>query len=167
MKIAIMYDSITGNTKTIAEAIKEEIDQSNLVYFGAAQKGIEADLYILGSWTDKGMCSKKIIDVIEELKNKKIANFGTCGLGGSIEYYGKLSNRVKEIIDSSNEVLGSFYCQGKMPLRVRDKYVKLITQNPEDKDLKVSVENFNQALSHPDNDDISNAKQWIKNILAK
>ena len=32
MKIAIIYDSITGNTKKIAEEIKKEINESNLVY---------------------------------------------------------------------------------------------------------------------------------------
>ena len=54
MKIAIIYDSITGNTKKIAEEIKKEIDKSNLIYFGEPEKEIEADLYIVGSWTDKG-----------------------------------------------------------------------------------------------------------------
>ncbi|WP_365844687.1 flavodoxin family protein, partial [Clostridium sp.] len=56
MKIAIVYDSITGNTKKIAEELKKEINGLNLVYFGEPQN-VEADLYIVGSWTDKGMCS--------------------------------------------------------------------------------------------------------------
>ena len=85
MKIAIIYDSITGNTKKIAEEIKKEIDESNLVYFGEPEKEIEADLYIVGSWTDKGMCSKKITEFLKKKKNKKIAYFGTAGFGGSID----------------------------------------------------------------------------------
>ena len=149
MKIAIIYDSITGNTKKIAEEIKKEINESNLVYFGEPEKEIEADLYIVGSWTDKGMCSKKI----------------TAGFGGSIEYYEKLYNRVKEIIDSSNTMLGYFYCQGKMPMSIRDRYVKLITENPEDKNIQVSIENFDEALMQPNYEDISNVKKWIEGII--
>ena len=119
MKIAIIYDSITGNTKKIAEEIKKEIDESNLVYFGEAEKEIEADLYIVGSWTDKG----------------------------------------------SNTILGYFYCQGKMPMSIRDRYVKLITENPEDKNIQVSIENFDEALLHPNYEDISNVKKWIEGII--
>ncbi|MDB1935120.1 flavodoxin family protein [Clostridium tertium] len=165
MKIAIVYDSITGNTKKIAEELKKEINGLNLVYFGEPQN-VEADLYIVGSWTDKGMCSKKIIEFLKQLKNKKIAYFGTAGFGGSKEYYEKLSNRVKEIIDSSNEVLGYFHCQGKMPMSIRDRYVKLITDNPEDKNIQVSIENFDEALLHPNYEDIINAKKWIKSIVS-
>lgn len=166
MKIAIVYDSITGNTKKIAEELKKEVDGLNLVYFGEPEKKIEADLYIVGSWTDKGMCSKKITEFLKQLKNKKIAYFGTAGFGGSIEYYQKLSNRVKEIIDSSNEILGYFHCQGKMPMSIRDRYVKLITDNPADKNIQVSIENFDEALLHPNYEDISNAKKWIKSIIS-
>lgn len=167
MKIAIIYDSITGNTKKIAEEIKNEIDEINLVYFGEPETGIEADLYIVGSWTNKGMCSRKIVEFLKQLKNKNIAYFGTAGFGGSKDYYQKLYERVKEIIDSTNKILGCFYCQGKMPMSTRDRYVKLITEHPEDKNLQVSIENFDKALLHPDNEDISNVKKWIQGILLK
>lgn len=47
MKIAIVYKSITGNTKLLAEAIKEEIPKNQLVYFGEPKANIQADLYII------------------------------------------------------------------------------------------------------------------------
>ena len=46
MDIAIIYSSETGNTKMIAEAIKEELPKENIVYFGNATEEIpKADLY--------------------------------------------------------------------------------------------------------------------------
>ena len=107
------------------------------------------------------------LECVEEktYENKKIAYFGTAGFGGSIEYYEKLYNRVKEIIDSSNTILGYFYCQGKMPMSIRDRYVKLITENPEDKNIQVSIENFDEALMHPNYEDIINVKKWIEGII--
>ena len=56
MKIAIVYSSNTGNTKIIAEAIKEELSNEDIVYFGKTENNIEADIYIVGSWTDRGKC---------------------------------------------------------------------------------------------------------------
>lgn len=165
MDIAIVYKSITGNTKIIAEAIKESIEDNNIVYFGEPKKDIEADLYIVGSWTDKGNCTKEIAEFLSQLNNKKVAYFGTAGFGGITEYYETIYNRVKKNINESNILLGYFYCQGKMPLSIKNKYEQLIKANPEDKNLQVSIKNFEQALKHPDNEDIENAKIWINTIL--
>ena len=47
MKVAIIYSSITGNTKLLAEAIKNEIKEE-IVYFGKPiTEEIDADIYLL------------------------------------------------------------------------------------------------------------------------
>ena len=43
----------------------------------------------------------------------------------------------------------------------------MIKANPNDKNLQVSIENFNNALSHPDSKDLTNAKEWIKELFSK
>ena len=73
--------------------------------------------------------------------------------------------RVKAYIDPSNRILGYFYCQGKMPIQVKERYIQMITKNPKDTNLKVSIKNFDEALSHPNDEDLKNARQWIKNII--
>ena len=163
MKIAIIYSSNTGNTKQLADTIYQELNQKDIVYFGKPNGEIpEADLYFVGSWTNKGNATLEIETFLKTLKNKKIAYFGTAGYGGSKEYYDTLFQRVKSNIDSSNEILGHFYCQGKMPIQVRERYIAMITQNPEDKNLKVSLSNFDEALSHPDEKDLENVQEWLK-----
>lgn len=169
MKIAIIYSSNTGNTKTIAEAIKKELEKENIVCFGKVTEEIpEADTYFIGSWKNKGNASEDIIKFIKTIKNKKIAYFGTAGYGGSQSYYKTLFERIKANIDPSNQILGYFYCQGKMPMQVRERYVKMITENPDDANLKVSIKNFDEALTHPDEEDLENAKKWVesyKNVI--
>ncbi len=162
MNIAIIYSSITGNTKIIAETIKESLQKENIVYFGNPTEDLpEADIYIIGSWTDKGNPTDEIINVLKKIKSKKIAYFGTAGFGGSEEYFKKLFERVKINIDSSNKILGYFYCQGKMPMQVKTRYEKMLEENPEDSRLKLSIENFDRALSHPNDEDINNVKNWV------
>lgn len=165
MKIAIMYKSVTGNTKKIAEQIKNTLKDEEVVYFGEPNIEIDADIYFVGSWTFKGDVVKEVVDVLKNLKDKKIALFGTAGFGGSQEYFDKLYERAKTNIDSSNHLLGYFYCQGKMPMTVRDKYIDLIKQNPEDKNLQVSLDNFDKALTHPDKEDLDNVSTWAQSII--
>ena len=127
MRIAIIYSSKTGNTKMIAEWIKENLQKEDIVYFGNPTEELpNADIYIIGSWTDKGNATNDIVEALKKIKNKKIAYFGTAGFGGSEEYYKKLFERVKVNIDSSNEILGYFYCQGKMPMQVKERYEQMI-----------------------------------------
>lgn len=66
MKVAIIYSSITGNTKLLAETIKSEINK-DIVYCGKPiNEGIDADIYFIGSWTNKGDASN---DIIKFFKN--------------------------------------------------------------------------------------------------
>lgn len=161
MRIAIVYKSLTGNTELVAKAVKEAV-KGEVVYFGEPKECPDADFYFVGSWTDKGMCCKETAEFLKTLKNKKIAYFGTAGFGGSEEYYHALSERVKSMISSSNEMTDSFFCQGKMPISVRERYVSMLTEHPEDKKLEVSIQNFDEALSHPNAADLANAKAWAE-----
>lgn len=166
-KAAVVFKSKTGNTEMIAQTIAETLEKAGQkpVYFGAPDKEMEADLYFVGSWTDKGMCDQEIADFLKKLDGKKIAYFGTAGFGESGEYFEKLFHRAMENVNESNEILGSFFCQGKMPPQVREKYVKMLQEHPDDKRMKVSIENFDKAKGHPDENDCAKAAEWTMSVL--
>ena len=103
----------TGNTKLIAEAIQATVKNQELVYIGEPTENIDADIYFVGSWIDKGSSVKPIGDFLGTLDGKKIAIFATAGFGGSEEYYEMLFQRIKAQISETNDVLGRFFCQGK------------------------------------------------------
>lgn len=165
MKINVVYASKTGNTKLVAEAIKEVLKNFDIEIYSTTEGVRDGDIYFIGSWTDKGNETKDIMEFIKSLKNKKIAIFGTAGFGGSETYFQTLASRAYSNLDESNNKLGYFYCQGKMPLSVRERYVKLIQENPEDKKLLVSVKNFDEALSHPNSLDLINAQKRALNLV--
>ena len=168
MKIAIIYSSKTGNTKALAKAIKETLKNQNLIYFNMPSKKIPmADIYIIGSWTFKGSPTDDIIQILKKIKNKKIAYFGTAGYGGNPTYYQKLFERVKSYIDSSNEILGYFYCQGKMPNQIKTKYEQMLKENPNETKYKKMIDTFDNALCHPNEEDLNNVKKWINQIIDK
>lgn len=167
MKIAIIFDSRTGNTLQIAEAMKASCAAHEVVAFGDPDLATfhEADIIFAGSWTDKGTCSDKMKRFLQRQEESVIALFGTAGFGGDESYYSKIVSRIEEIIPKTSVTLGYFYCQGKMPLAMRDQYVDLMTKHPEDQTLSVRLENFDQALSHPDEKDDALAKVFVKKII--
>lgn len=77
-------------------------------------------------------------------------------------YDEQILNHVKQFVYGSNAVVGSFMCQGKMPLSVRERYVKMREQPNRMADLDSRIENFDRALSHPNAEDLESLK---KNVL--
>ena len=165
MTEAIIYDSLSGNTESLAKEIKSI--KKNAYYEKINDKLIEElleyDIYYIGSPIIKGMCTDKIKRLLQKIENKKIFLFITTGYKGE-EYYESLTRRILEIIPKSNQILGIFLCQGKMQDAVKERYIKLIQEHPEDKNLKVSLENFEQAKPHPDENDKKDLIEKIQEL---
>ena len=94
MKIAIVVQSNTGNTRQLAEAIQSALPDEMLIYSGApAPEALQADLIFVGSWTDKGVFAKPVLDFLAQCHQKQLALFATCGFGQSDEYFQAILKR--------------------------------------------------------------------------
>ena len=159
---SIIYSSKTGNTKKLAEKIREGLPEENCDYFGAPKEGgLYSEMLYIGFWTDKGNADKSTLTLLSTLKNKKIFLFGTAGFGGSEAYFQKILNHVKQSIDPSNSVVGEYMCQGKMPPSVRERYMKMKVQPEHPENIDALIENFDRALSHPDGNDLERLRKII------
>ena len=156
----LIYFSQTGNTQLLAQAIKKNVENA---MFNALNLHPEHR-------------TKNVTAFYDELKNpetprkwernrkkyKKKAKFNlTAGFGKSDNYFKKIIDKVKESIDESNEVIGSFMCQGKMPETVLQRYLKLKEGNHAPDNINLLIDNYYEALKHPNNDDIENLKKAI------
>ena len=161
-RYSIIFNSKTGNTRKLADAIHEALPQENCDLFGAVERDVPASetLYI-GFWTDKGSADKATAELLAKLKNRKIFLFGTAGFGGSEEYFTNILDNVKKLINESNTVVGEYMCQGRMPQAVRDRYVKMKEMPDAKPNLDALIENFDQALSHPDQEDLERLRRMI------
>ena len=154
MKYAMFVSSETGNTRLLAETLEKELAGDIKV-----EDPAEADLVLAGFWTDKGNADKDSRKFLKSLKNRKVFLFGTAGYGDSQTYFNGILEVAADNMSESNEVIGSFMCQGKMPQSVRDEYNRLKEVVPDQGahyDLMIS--NFDKALSHPDETDLENLK---------
>ena len=162
MKYAIVFSSQTGNTKQLAEVVSSVLPQADLCFFGSpSQEALQAERLFIGFWTDKGTADSDTLKLLQSLKNRKVFLFGTAGFGGSDEYFKKILSRVKQSLDLSNVVVGEYMCQGKMPQSVRERYVKMKELTNAPANLDMLIDNFDSALSHPDEKDIIKLKNAV------
>lgn len=164
MTKALVYSSKTGNTAILAKTIRKKVGAEALVYSGSPTSlGEKADFIFVGFWTDKGSCDPEIATFLNKLHGKKVFLFGTAGFGGTRAYFNQILARVRTCLDASNEVVGTYMCQGKMPDTVRAKYELMQKDNPEQ--IQYLLDNFEEARSHPDSDDLEALEQVLETML--
>lgn len=161
-RYSIMFSSVTGNTRMLAEAIRETLPKENCDYFGVCG-GAEAksELLYIGFWTDKGNADAATLALLAKLRGKKIFLFGTAGFGGSEAYFRKVLDRVRQSVDASNTVIGEYMCQGRMPQAVKERYLRMKEQPEHPANLDMLLENFDRALPHPDAADLEKLRKAV------
>ena len=166
-RYSIIFSSKTGNTAELANAIRDALPQENCDYFGTSEieEPVSEMLYI-GFWTDQGNADKSALELLQRIKNKKVFLFGTAGFGENEAYFQKVLNNVKSSMDESNQVVGEYMCQGKMPMQVREKYLKMRCPGNEGQIQKM-LQNFDKALLHPDWKDMENAQRFVHRIYSR
>jgi flavodoxin len=166
MKYAVVYESATGNTKMLADEIINILGDAECVYFGTVEENIrnmtkEADIVFIGFWTDKGECSVGAAQYMETLRDRDVFLFGTAGFGGSPQYFSQILRRVSGCLPEGNTLAGTYMCQGKMPQSVRKRYEAMQEKNPQDEKVKMMIENYDRAQTHPDEEDLIHLREAV------
>ena len=162
MNYAIVYASQTGNTKLIAQTIRDALPAEKVIYFGEdGQRALSADRIYVGFWTDKGSCDSKTAEFLKTLTNQQVFLFGTAGFGGQPSYFEKILEKTKEYLSADCHVVGTYLCQGKMPMSVRERYVNMQKNQAPVPNLQGMIDNFDKALSHPDQQDLDGARKAV------
>ena len=159
MSYAIVYSSPTGNTAMLAQAIREALPPAACCYFGGPDdQALSAERIYVGFWTDKGTCDEETARFLERLTDQQVFLFGTAGFGGAAAYFDQILGRVKEKLGPGAQVVGTYMCQGKMPPAVRRRYEAM-----EDSPRRTAMlENFDKAVSHPDEQDLAQLKAALR-----
>lgn len=154
-RIAIVCESLTGNTAMLAEALRAHLQGFNAVMTAPTKADPDSfDILFIGSWTDKGDCAAATANFLAKLHKKNVFLFGTCGFGGSDAYYDTVYRRFADHLDPDNKIIGHFVCQGKMPESVLHRYEAMKAANPETTRWDDSINNFKNALNNPNGDDM-------------
>lgn len=160
MTYAIVFSSRTGNTRLLADTIRAALPAEECLYWGEpSSEALKAEMLYVGFWTDKGSCDEGVASFLRQVTDQQVFLFGTAGFGGAQEYFDRVLDRVEANLEGRGGVVGRFMCQGKMPQAVRDRYAAM-----EDSPRRTaSLENFDRALSHPDQADLDGLAAAVRN----
>ena len=147
-----IFDSLPGRSKDI-QRLEELHDE-------------EADTYFVGFWNDRGTCGSRVMEFLSGLHGKKVALFGTCGMGGSSEYFKQVENRVSVFVPEDNEYLGCFLCGGKMMPQVLDRYKQMQAIN-DSAQIRTMIAAYEEGMLHPDEQDFRDAEAFVEEVLNK
>ncbi len=168
MTYAIVYDSRTGNTKRLAQAVAETLPADGRLAFGNVGEVDGAtlaavDRVYVGFWTNRGDCTDEAAELLASLGGKEVFLFGTCGFGADATYFAGVMARVLTHLPESAHVVGTFMCQGSMPPSVRERYERQAEANPaQAARMAQLIENFDEAVNHPDENDLARLRAAVE-----
>lgn len=117
MKVQIVYSSLSGKTKTLAEAIAKKIEKQYECTIHNIKDGepiIDGDIVLFGYWVDKGGPVKPMQDFMGKIESKAVGVFCTLG------YYADSSHALQSIetgvniLKEKNEIIGTYACNGAL-----------------------------------------------------
>ena len=149
----------------LAEQVKRALDPLDCVYYGPDDvKALTADRIYVGFWTDKGSCDPQTAAFLKTITDQEVFLFGTAGFGGQQAYFDKILQRTGKNLPRKAHVVGGYMCQGKMPMTVRHRYEAMLAKPLHLPNLKNMIANFDQALSHPDAQDLSSLQRALESV---
>ena len=167
-KILIVYSSLTGNTKAVADAITEVCPTKPDVFaIQDAPAGAEAyALVIIGYWVNKGLPDAMTLEYMKTLKNKNVAFFGTLGAYPDSEHAKNCMQSAEDRLkEGGNEILGHFMCQGKVdPKLLEMMTTKMADVHPMTPERQARIE---EAKKHPNQDDFARAQKVFSDIFMR
>lgn len=158
MKTLIVYSSMTGNTKLVAEAIATVFgEEAGLFPVESAPAADAYDLIAVGFWVDRGTADKKAQSYLEGIRGRKVALFGTLGAYPDSEHAAKSMENATKLLNGSNKLVETFICQGKVNPKLIEKFKELPAGHPHAMTPEREARHH-EAAKHPDTNDLARAK---------
>ena len=162
MNILVTYYSESGNTKKLAEAIYETIEEAGkeIIPVQEVKSVNDYDLLFCGFPVQANTVPGKMEMFLKNVpEGKKIAIFATHGAlrGGQLaitafEYAASLPRK--------SNILGTFGCRGKVKTEIIDALMK----KPEH---KAWAEEAQSAVTHPDEADLEDCREFAIRMINK
>lgn len=166
MKTQIIYSSLSGQTKKLAEGIFNslECEEKEIYDLKDGEPTLDADVILLGYWVDKGGPNKEMIAFMEKIKDKTVGVF--CTLAYYVDSMHGVNSLQKgiELLKDNNTILGSYVCNGAISQAMLNMFKKMpsdhyhgmtkeseirwevLKNHPTTADIALACERFNERI---------------------
>lgn len=167
-KWLIVYSSVTGNTKQIAEAIYNGFNEGEADIYAVKDNFNLADYdnIAVGYWLTRGEPDKKVQELLAKLNNKTVILFQTQGAELNSEHSITAFARAASYLGDNCKVLGTFASQGKInPVMLERR--KNADKNDPHAATPRNLERWQKASMHPNEEDFSRARAFVEAMKRK
>lgn len=163
---AVIYSSVTGNTRQIAEAIAAQAGTADIFRVQDAPEDVSGyDVVAIGYWLRLGQPDPLTLKYLAGVKNATVAFFQTHGTSPTSEHAMTSFARAGYHLGTGCEILGTFGCRGKINPPMLEKRKKAGADDPHGG--AKSIERWKLAASHPDAQDLADARDFVDRMEHK
>ncbi len=114
MKVQIIYSSLTGCTKKVADAIFNGIDveEKTIHNLKDGTPVLDGDIILLGYWGISGNPNDDMKAFMQTIKGKAVGIFCTLGYYADSAHARQTVEAGLNLVKENNAVIGSFVCNG-------------------------------------------------------
>lgn len=160
-KWCVIYSSLTGNTKLVAEAMAEEVG-ADLCRVEEAPADLSLyDAVALGYWLRRGAPDPKMLALLPKIEGKDVVFFQTHGTDPGSEHAVTAFARAGHALGAGCYILGTFSCQGKLNPKIVEKRKKEAAAEDDPHAGKKAQARWQRAAGHPDEGDLQEARAFI------
>lgn len=163
MKVQIIYSSLTGCTKRVADAIFHGIDveQKTIHNLKDGVPTIDGDIILLGYWGISGNPNDDMKAFLKTVKGKAVGIFCTLGYYADSAHAHQTVESGLNLVKENNEVIGSFVCNGAVaqnlienqgkggihtPTEQKELRWEMIKNHPTEAECALAAERFNERI---------------------
>jgi flavodoxin len=157
MRSLVVYSSKTGNTRKVAEAVREGLGPSTELFDVKHAPPPDAfDLVALGFWVDAGAPDADAREYMKQLRSGKVALFMTLGALPDSDHAREAMQSAQTLLRDC-EIVGTFASQG----RVDPALIEGLKDIPPQRREMIKA-----AASHPDEEDLRGARETFQRIAS-
>lgn len=166
-KWCVIYSSVTGNTKAVAEAMAAAV-HADLFRVEEVPADLSAyDVVALGYWLRRGAPDAKMLALLPEIKDKAVVLFQTHGTDPGSEHAVTAFARAGHALGAGCYILGTFACQGRLNPKIVERRKKEAAAADDPHAGKKAQERWQRAASHPDAEDLQKARDFAQTMQEK
>lgn len=166
MKVQVVYSSLSGCTKKLAEGIYNGLNVADKSIHNLAdgEPTLDGDVLLLGYWVDKGGPNAQMKAFMEKASGKHVGVFCTLAFWADASHAQESLHNGADALQERNTILGGYVCNGHMSQEMINAFRArgngphsatpasearwaLLAEHPTDAEITLAVERFNERLT--------------------
>lgn len=161
----VVYSSLSGNTKSVGEAIYQVLPEGSEIY--AVENAPSAEGYekvAIGYWVDKGTADAKATEYLKNTQNAEVFVYATLGAYPDSEHAMQSLERGVDLLGEGCTILGKFICQGRLSKEIMERMKQFPEGHPHAPSPE-RLKRWEDASIHPNEEDFKQVQELVKKIL--